>query len=174
MSDKAPQDQNTSLHLGKFAPGRSGDTEEQTGSATMCVKRAAEQTVEQAGHVSMPKDAGELPPKEMLGAVSYCYAKGVYSSEEIEERMLRDPKLRESLHGEVPRAEAIRRFRALNRDTIRATLEKAFGFMRKRRAPATSGPAAVNSPNEGTITIVRREASERLDQAAFIDNMSKE
>jgi hypothetical protein len=27
---------------------------------------------------------------------------------------------------------------------------------------------------EGTVTIVRREAHERLDQAAFIDNMSKE
>jgi hypothetical protein len=177
MSDKAPKDHSTTLHLGKFAPGRTPVPDEQAGSATIAVKRAVQQTVEQAGHVAMPKDSGELPPAEMLGAVSYCYAKGVYSSEEIEARMLRDPRLRESVHGEVPRAEAIRRFRLLNRDVIRTTLEKAFRFMRKRPAPSagTSAPPLAGIPaNEGTITIVRREASERLDQAAFVDNMSKE
>jgi hypothetical protein len=177
MNDKTPKQHDTTLHLAKFAPGPAAASDETTG-ATIAMKRAAQQTVEQAGHVAMPKDSGELPPAEMLGAVSYCYAKGVYSSEEIEARMLRDSRLRESVHGEVPRAEAIRRFRLLNRDMIRTTLERAFGFLRKRAsssadASAPKTPTGV-PPNEGTISIVRREASERLDQAAFVDNMSKE
>ena len=181
MSKHAEQDPN--LHLGKFAPGPAkADETTATGTATIAVKRAARQTVEQGGKVAMPKDAGEMPPKEMLGAVSYCYAKGVYSSEEIEEQMMRDPKLRESVHGEVPRANAIRRFRILNHDVIQSTLEKAFRFMRKRKAasapsspsPQTPAPSAGKDTGEGTVTIIRREAHERLDQAAFIDNMSKE
>ena len=182
MSKDAPTEHSTSLHLGKFAPGAASPADEQTGSETISIKRAAHQTVEQAGHVAMPKDAGELPPEQMLGAVSYCYAKGVYSSEEIEARMLRDPKLREAVHGEVPRANAIRRFRLLNHDAIRGTLEKAFRFMRKRSpasnppnvTPQPTGTVAAKSAEEGTVTILRREANERLDQAAFIDNMTKE
>lgn len=181
MSNKETHDQSTSLHLGKFAPGNAPGADDQAGSATISVKSAANETLKQGGHVAMPKDAGELSPQEMLGAVSYCYAKGVYSSEEIEARMLRDPKLREAVHGEVPRAGAIRRFRVLNRDVIRATLEKAFRFMRKRQSiapPASVTPKpphiAGEHPSEGTLTVVRREANERLNQAAFIDNMSKE
>src|SRR5687768_13695697 len=104
MSDKETHDQNTSLHLGKFAPGSVSGADDQTGSATISVKRAANETLRQGGQVAMPKDTGELSPQEMLGAVSYCYAKGVYSSEEIEARMLRDPKLHEAVHGEIPRA----------------------------------------------------------------------
>ena len=99
MSNKEAHDQSTSLHLGKFAPGSVPGADDQTGSATISVKSAASETLKQGGHVAMPKDAGELSPQEMLGAVSYCYAKGVYSSEEIETRMLRDPKLREAVHG---------------------------------------------------------------------------
>jgi hypothetical protein len=181
VSNKETHDQSTSLHLGRFAPGSTPRADEPTGSATIAVKYAANEALKQGGNVAMPKDAGELSPQEMLGAVSYCYAKGVYSSEEIEARMLRDPKLREATHGEIPRANTIRRFRALNRDVIRATLEKAFRFMRKRQS--TSPPASVALPlsppaggpaSEGSITIVRREANECLNKAAFIDNMSKE
>ena len=178
MSKKSENDPN--LHLSKFAPGPAQSEETTaTGTETISVKRAALQTIEQGGKVAMPQNAGELSPKEMLGAVSYCYAKGVYSSEEIEERMMSDPKLRESVHGEVPRANAIRRFRVLNHDAIQATLEKAFRFIRKRKAssaspaPTAQSPEAASAKDPGTI-IVRREAHERLDQAAFIDNMSKE
>ncbi len=182
MNNDASKEHSTSLHLARFAPRGAASPDEQTGSETISIKRAAQQTVELGGNVTMPKDVGELSPQEMLGAVSYCYAKGVYSSEEIEARMLRDPKLREAVHGEVPRAKAIRRFRLLNHDVIRGTLEKAFRFMRKRSAssnpsnvtPQPTGSLAVKAVDEGTITIVRKQASERLDQAAFIDNMSKE
>jgi hypothetical protein len=180
MSNKETREPSTSLHLGKFAPGSAPAAEERTGDATISVKIAANETLKQGGQIAMPKDAGELSPQEMLGAVSYCYAKGVYSSEEIETRMLRDPKLREAVHGEVPRAGAIRRFRVLNRDAIRSTLEKAFRFMRKGRStpPVRVAPPPAHTadehPSEGTITVVRREADERLDKAAFIDNMTKE
>lgn len=178
MDKNAPSDKSTSLHLGKFAPGSTRD-ETTVESPTIAVKLAAKEAVNQGKDVAMPKNSGELPPEAMLGAVSYCYAKGVYSSEEIEDRMLRDPKFREAMHGEVPRAEAIRRFRVLNGDAIRATLEKAFRFMRKRprKNPSPSAPPsqpADRTPTDATIVVVRREANERLQEAVFVDNMSKE
>ena len=178
MDKNAPSDKSTSLHLGKFAPGSTRD--ETTTSPTIAVKLAAKETLDQGKDVAMPKNSGEVSPEAMLGAVSYCYAKGVYSSEEIEERMLRDQKFRESMHGEVPRAEAIRRFRVLNPEAIRATLEKAFRFMRRRpgKNPQPSAPPAnqpANKPaTDATIVVVRREANERLQEAGFVDNMSKE
>lgn len=171
----------TTLHLGKFAPGANPASEASDASPTVMIKRAAAETVEQSGQPVVPKDGGALSGKEMLGAVSYCYAKGVYTSEEIESKMLRDPQLRESVHGEVPNAKAIRRFRRMNRDSIRRTLEKAFRFMRrkeKRTLEPLAGQPGVHQPEqptgESTVLYSRHEAEKRLDEAAFIDNMSKD
>jgi hypothetical protein len=143
---------------------------------TAVVKVAAEELVKKSGPPVIPREGGELPPKEMLGAVSYCYAKGVYTSEEIERKMLRDPQLRESVRGNVPSANAIRRFRALNRGAIQQTLEKVFGTLwRKRKPTAEARPEGpVPRSDENTVAFGRREAADRLEQAAFVDNMSKE
>ncbi len=173
----------TTLHLGKFAPGvvAPAQPEPETG-LTVTIKTAAAETMRRGGAPVMAPNAA-LPAREMLGAVSYCYAKGVYASEDIERRMMHDAQLREAVHGEVPDALAIRRFRRLNRSAIQQTLEKAFSFLgRKKKAatiqhplvgqPADLAPAA--SDGESTIRGVRREAEECVQQAAFIDNMSKD
>jgi len=185
MSDanKNPE-QTTSLHLGKFAPS-AGDSTTQAGSEpspTIVIKHVAEEVAKSAAPV-LPKDGGALPPPQMLGAVSYCYAKGVYTSEDIEAKMRRDPKLREALHGEVPDANAIRRFRRLNRDAIRRTLERAFIFLRRKQPrpapePLPGQPATPTSATplagESTVNFARHEAEKKIDEAAFIDNMSKD
>lgn len=180
---KDPSD-STVLHLDKFAAG--GDaTLPPVGDPgiTVMIHRASIEAADQSlTPIVVPHEGGALPPKEMLGAVSYCYAKGVYESEEIERKMLRDPTLRDSVHGEVPDANTIRRFRRLNRDAIQQTLEKAFGFMRRKekadsskrlegQPPASPVPAA---PGDSTMLFVKHEAEERVQQAAFIDNMSKD
>ena len=182
-NEQKDPDQSTTLHLGKFAPTKDApppQLETETG-VTVSIKRAASQTVQQGGQPIVPKDGGALPGEGMLGAVSYCYAKGVYTSEEIEHKMRRDPQLRESVQGEVPNANAIRRFRRLNRGAIQQTLEKAFGFMRTKKPPMPpplpgqpANPQAGQTPGDSTLVLSKREAADRLQQAAFIDNMSKE
>jgi hypothetical protein len=146
------------------------------------VRAAAQETVEKSGAPVMPREGGALTGKEMLGAVSYCYAKGVYESEEIERKMMKDSALRESLKGNVPDAKAIRRFRALNRGAIQSTLEKAFGFLRRKEKadlmkplPGQPAVAAVSGPvGDSTVLYARDQAQERVQQAAFVDNMSKD
>jgi hypothetical protein len=180
MSNEHKDPDSTTLHLGKFAPAKSPATPESDTGVTVSIKRAAAQTVQHVGQPVVPKDGGALPAEQMLGAVSYCYAKGVYTSEEIERKMLRDPELREAVHGEVPNANAIRRFRRLNRGAIQETLEKAFGLLRRKKKPASplpgqpANPPATDPSGESTIVFSKREAEERVQQAAFIDNMSKE
>lgn len=172
--------ESTTLHLGKFAPAKDVPAPSDTDTGvTVSIKRAAAQTVQQGGQPVVPKDGGAMPGEGMLGAVSYCYAKGVYTSEEIEHKMMRDPQLRESVQGDVPNAKAIRRFRQLNRGAIQETLEKAFGFMRRKKAPTPlpgqpAHPPGEQTPGDSTIVFSKREAEDRLQQAAFIDNMSKE
>lgn len=186
MSESRPDSSSTStiLHLEKFAPSAPAPSSPPAESGvTVMVKRAAHETVENSGAPVLPRNPGALPPREMLGAVSYCYAKGVYQSEEIEKKMLHNPELRESLHGEVPDAQAIRRFRSLNRGAIQRTLEKAFGFIKhkKDREPLQPLPGQPAPPvpaeaalGESTIIMARHQAEERMEQASFVDNMSKE
>lgn len=177
-------DHSTSLHLGKFAAG--ADSTVQPGaepSPTVIIKHAAAEVARQSGSPIVPKHGGALPPREMLGAVSYCYTKGVFTSEEIEGKMRRDTALRESVGGDVPDAQAIRKFRRLNRDAIRSTLEKAFVFLRKKQPrpaieplpgqPPTS-PVAQPLAGESTVSLARHDAEQKIDEAAFIDNMSKD
>lgn len=190
--EKKPHDesQTTFLHLSKFAPKKPGQPPTNTSpeeSPTLFIQKAAAETAEQSSQPVVVPKGGALPPKEMLGAVTYCYAKGVYRSEDIERKMKQDPEFRSAVQNEIPDAHAIRRFRRLNRAAIQATLEKFFRKLRKR-PPLTqvmpgaqppepsplppSAPAASDAGN--TTMLAKREASARLDNAAWIDNMSKE
>lgn len=184
---KNPPEETKVLHLGKFAPNQpapppSDPAEE---GQTIFFLRAASETAQPGGPgVVAPKAGNAIPAKELLGAVAYCYAKGVYSSTEIEDRMLRDAQLRAATQDEIPNAQAIRRFRRLNREAIQQTLEKWYRRLRKAKpttnvmpgaqppepSPAPQSPTAAPA-SENTAIFVKREANERLDKAAFIDNM---
>jgi len=195
MSPNAPKPSSSSnpettlFHLGQFVPEATpappAACEE---SVTTLIARAAAETCQEK-HVVVPKNAGPVGAESMLGVVSYCYMKGVYSSSDIEQRMYDDPAFRASCGNEIPRPEDIRRFRRLNRDAIQATLEKVFRGTRKKiatlwwpdnpfrgtalaGAPSPDAPLGVPAPREETQIFVRREATERLDKATFIDGMS--
>jgi hypothetical protein len=174
----------SSLHLGKIISSRSGGGAGggagDEGATIMIKKAAAEVAGESAKPVVVPKGAGTaVPPAELLGAVTYAYAKGVFSSEDIEEKMMEDPEVRNALAGEVPDARAIRRFRYLNREAILATLEK-FYFWRRKQGPGQTGqgrPVAVSGSTQadGSSTVlVRQQAARKLDEAASVDNMLKD
>ena len=177
----------TILHLDKLAAGAAHGGSDDESVTTFIAKAAAETIQESAVPVVVPKEAGTLPAESMLGAVSYCYSKGVYSSKEIGRKMAQDPVFRASCQNSVPRPEDIRRFRRLNREAILRTLEKALRFARKKvadawspanpfRAGDSSSPSTPMRPvamsAEETQVFVRREASERVNQATFIDGMS--
>ncbi len=196
-----PTDQNrvneetTHLHLNKFAPDQSPMPPQADDGATVFIRRAAVETVDQSSSpVTAPSVGNKLPAREMLGAIVYCYAKGIFSSQEIEERMMRDAELRKSLSGEVPDSNAIRRFRRMNRQAIHATLEKYYRHERRRQKaaaaeamnqvmpgaqPPEKSPLPVSksfpspAPGEDTAIFVRREATDQLDKATFVDGMSR-
>jgi hypothetical protein len=177
QSEKEPQ--TTLLHLNQFAPRKPGETPTRTGaeeSPTLIIREAAKRAAEQSAQpVVAPKD-GALPPKEMLGAVSYCYAKGVYRSEDIERKMRQDPELGKAAGGELPDAHAIRRFRRHNREAILATLGKFFRWRRAQRVtdPNASPVQPAPAPPENTQFFVKTEAADALDKAAWVDNMAKD
>ncbi len=188
------------LHLGRFAHGapQSAGAGFSDGTETALIRKAAAEAV--ATHlkpVVVPKAAAPLSPDEMLGAVAYCYVKGVFSSADIERKMLRDPEFRAALDGTVPDPETIRRFRRLNREAIQTVLEKFYASLRSPaagvserltwsrhdagtvQAPAlrTSlatgvGGGPTRAPGENTATFVKREAIEQLELATFVDRMS--
>ena len=173
----------TVLNLQHFALGSASETMagEESG-LTVSIKRGAKALADAGSRIIAPVGVN-LPPTLLLGAVSYCYAKGVYDSADIENKMRRSPELRAATHDTVPAASSIRRFRRLNREAIRATLEEAFRFLRRKQktsahAPLPGQPASAarfaNLEGETTVSFVRKEAERTLNDAAFVDNMSKE
>ena len=182
---KQAEPRTTVLHLDKFVSQPSGAPAAPPAgddSPTMIIRKSAAHVAEE-GHqpVVLPKGSpSALPPKDMLGAVSYAYAKGVYRSEDIERKMAQDPAMRAALHDEIPDSHAIRRFRRLNHQAILETLEGFFRWVRRKpaAAPVADKPAPAPSkapPEEGSTTIgAKRAAEARLDEAAFVDNMSKD
>jgi hypothetical protein len=187
-----PQDDSNPLNLGKFAPGASDAPAAPSGEEgpTIFFRRVAADIAKQSKDpVVAPKAGNAMGGKDMLGAVAYCYAKGVYSSAEIEDEMLRDSGLRQATHEEIPDAQTIRRFRRMNRGAILESLERWYRKLRKSRpahgvmpgalppapSPIPSTPVSgTPAPDENTSMFVKREAIDRLDKAAFIDSMEKE
>ena len=188
-SSRPPEPETTILHLDKLVSTGTEGPDSDT-SVTAFIARAAAETVEHSSKpVVLPKDGGSIPAASMLGVVSYCYTKGVFASENIGRKLAGDPSVRMVAGGDIPRPEDIRRFRNLNREAIQSTVEKALAFARKKVVEAWSptnpfrgqtggdgGLSCETLPVDGrhgdTDSVVRRDASARLDKATFIDGMS--
>jgi hypothetical protein len=172
----------TILNLQQFVPGNTGKTPDGPDGLTASIQRGAKAVADAGARITVPAGT-EFSPVQLLGALSYCYAKGVYQSDEIESRMWRSESLRVATHNTIPGSSLLRRFRRLNREAIRTTLEEAFRFLRRKakadaRAPlpgqpAVNGHGSLFNP-ETTVTFVRKEAERALNDAAFVDNMSME
>jgi len=189
-SNSKAEDETVRLNLAPFAPGRKtpapspGSTPPDEEGITMIVAQAAADVAQKKPDPATPTPPPPRP--EMLGAVAYSYAKGVYRSEDISRKMEGNPEYRAASGERVPDAQAIRRFRRLNRDAIMETLAKVFRRQRKQRSTealsqtlpgaepaATSGQQGVPEPGETTL-ISRRDAEQKLNNAAWVDNMSKD
>ena len=176
------------LHLGPIIAPTEAAAPAAEETLTGFIAKAAHEVIEQSPTpVVVPQDGGSIPAETMLGVVSYCYTKGVYASEDIGRELSQEPLVQQVAHGDVPRPEDIRRFRRFNREAIQKTVEKALAFARRKvveawsptnpfRHAASPGPVVESTPvdarRDDTATFVRRDASDRLDKATFIDGMS--
>jgi len=118
-------------------------------------------------------------PRVLLGLLTYCYASGVFSSQEIEARMRKDSILILLCGQELPDWQVIRRFRRYNREVIQRCLEVTL-----YHATAGCGPRAPVGPegNDPVASAARscdavdrerccKDASERIRWAINLDHM---
>jgi len=177
-------DQSTILRLGQFVPDQPLAGPDQSASpetvTAFVVRQAAPEVCQQSAQpVVAPKDGNALSPQSLLGVVSYCYAKDVCSSAEIERKLVKDPAIRAACGSDLPDRRILRRFRRLNRAAIRAMLEKIFRFRRRKEKAAWMAAAGASSnpacePGESTIMFARQEAEARIEKAVFVDDMEKD
>jgi hypothetical protein len=124
-------------------------------------------------------------PRLLLALVTYCYALGIYGSQDVEAMMRADKIFRFLCGGEFPGWQAIRRFRRHNRERIQRCLEETFRLARQMKYPRRMEPLPEHSgerPAEAAFTGASRQASfnteflsdmacERIERAMFIDSM---
>jgi len=172
------------LHLnqltteGEVASGGEAGTD----STTHFIKRAAAETAGEAGAcLKVPEELGPIAPRVLLSIITYCYSKGVYSCSEIEEAILHDPELRATLGTNLPDDRSLRKFRRMNREAVRATLERAFREAKRRlgriprdrlqKANAEQPPPAAEGQ---TSFLVKEAVQDRIQKAMFIDGMTRD
>ena len=155
------------LNLAKFVPlepGQPAPAAPLDDGPTLRVRRIAADIVDKKAIPPQSKDEFGLPLKEMLGVITHCYARGVFCSKDIAQILRDEPQLRAAVGRALPNEETIRRFRRRYAAEIEEALENLY------RAYPGGGPApATPGASEGTQQL-RREAVERLHDAAWTDN----
>ncbi len=181
------EDETTVLSLSRFAANRpvSSNTPcSDSDTATNLVAQVIHETVtEHPEAVILPQKRPSFAPEAMLGLVTYCYAKGVLSSCDIERKLWKDRRIVSTCPEQIPEAHTIRKFRRLNRAMILQVLEKSLKRIRRALTRSTmrrtlydlenevkSVPPHRGDAGEGTTILVRRDAVDRLDSAALIDS----
>ena len=156
------------LNLAKFVPVEPGQPAPPVpldDGPTLRLRRIAAEIVDKKAILpAQSKDEFGLPLKEMLGVITHCYARGVFCSKDISQILRDEPQLRDAVGRALPNEETIRRFRRRYAAEIEEALESLY------RACPGGGPAsAPPEMSEGTQQL-RREAAERLHDAAWTDN----
>jgi hypothetical protein len=109
-------------------------------------------------------DAGPaFEPRMLLVIMTYCYAKEIFSSADIEEFLRMDQRYRNLFRNEYPDARVFRRFRRENRQVLQSCLARTLRFVLSAALP----PEA-EAPGETQISL---EAAHRMTKATFIDSM---
>jgi hypothetical protein len=136
-------------------------------SLTQAVRSAVRAIEEAALQRVARTDAGlAFEPRTLLALLSYCYARDIYGSAEVEDVLRRDAKFRRICQNEFPGARVIRRFRRENRGALHRCLTAAL------RTLAEGAPKTAD--NEAAEAAVAEDASRRIMKAMFIDSMETE
>ena len=110
----------------------------------------------------------------MLGVISYCYAKGVVSSREIEEHLWRNTAFLNAFGEDLPTAQAIRRFRRQHREAILATIESALQHFWSRRSEVSPETGTTGETARNVSSSPQVRARQLLDAAMFMDGLELE
>jgi hypothetical protein len=150
------------LNLGKFKPSPDNEqpqTPPEGEGETMFIRRTTAATVESKLEPAERQSAEfGLPVKEMLGVITYCYARGVFNSGEIAARLKKEPELRKAVGGNLPDEATIRRFRRKYAGEIEDALELLYQHF---------PPQAVADKPED---LAHKHASSRVHDAIWTDN----
>ncbi len=144
------------LHLDAFATNDLPPTSGADESQTLIIKRAAVSTAAETPDARTVEEEFGLPLAQMLGLISYCYAKGVFRSEEIAKLLKADPELKSRFGRKLPDEADLRRFRRRYSAEIEDTLETLYRAERKDESSDT--------------VVLHKNAQERLHTAAWTDN----
>lgn len=137
-------------------------------SLTQAVRSAVRDIEEAALRPVARRDAGlAFEPRTLLALLTYCYARDIYGSAEVEDVLRRDANFRQICNNEFPGARVIRRFRRENREALHRSLTAAL------RAQAEGGLQTTTS-NEVTEAAIVEDASRRIMKAMFIDSMESD
>jgi hypothetical protein len=105
-----------------------------------------------------------LPLKEMLGVITYCYARGVFTSAEIATRLLQEPELRRTVGRDLPDEAAIRRFRRKYAGEIEEALETLYQVF------PPQDPALASEAVDASGDLAHKLAGTRVHDAIWKDN----
>jgi len=111
-----------------------------------------------------PQNAGPgFEPRTLLAVMTYCYAREIYSSIDIEEMLRRDQPFRNLCQNEFPGARVFRKFRRENRDVLQGCLFQVLHWV---LGPA-QGPSVISDED------IALAASRRMSAATFVDSMEQ-
>jgi hypothetical protein len=116
----------------------------------------------------------------VLTLLTYCYATGRYSSDEIEASLLTDPVVGRLCAGRFLTSDTIRRFRRLNRGPLGVSLQllqqrawhHRFGSVRCLGAEAGSPTASSSLGDAEFVYAMAATAAERIRQALLADTLA--
>jgi transposase len=115
-----------------------------------------------------PREAGPaFEPRTLLAILTYCYAREIYGSADIEDRMRRDEPFRRLCKNEFPGARVFRRFRRENREVLQNCLYEVLRWLMSGSGAPTQGTTAITDED------IALAASRRMSAAMFVDSMEQ-
>jgi hypothetical protein len=112
---------------------------------------AAQAVVEQKPWLRAPGDSPS-GPQRLLALLAYCYAAGIYASQDVARACRNDPAVRSLCAGSLPDWSAVWLFRNANRPWIEECLARVYG------APCVAAPTG-GSREPATVHRFREEAA---------------
>ena len=117
-------------------------------------------------------------PRILQTVLTYSYATGLYSSEEIERRILREVQLRYLAAKSCPSSNDLRRFRRLNRPYLQRSLSRLFLLAWEHLTPQSLAEsdslllADQAIALESVVRLFELDAQRRIDSAVLADTMA--
>jgi len=157
-----------SFALPQSGTAPTNDSRTATGTFAETVRNAVRGVAENILRPVARRDSGvAFHPRVLLALLTYCYARGIYGSTDIERVMHKDKLFRALCREEFPDARILRRFRRENRPVLQNCLSLVLRLATPG-AENARGDAAWNAEQSG------EEALRRLDMAACMDTLDME